>query len=50
MTQLTGPVLRWIREGFPDGVPDREAPALSAVLQERVGGERAAFRRRRSAA
>ncbi|MEO5610778.1 MAG: DUF3349 domain-containing protein [Ornithinibacter sp.] len=41
MTQLTGPVLRWIREGFPEGVPDREAPALYAVLLERVGGERA---------
>ncbi len=41
MTQLTGPVLQWIREGFPEGVPDVEAPALYAVLQERVGGERA---------
>ena len=41
MAQLTGPILQWIREGFPGGVPDREAPALYAVLLERVGGERA---------
>ena len=38
---LTGPVLDWVRNGFPDGVADDEAPALYAVLQERVGGERA---------
>ena len=41
MTQLTGPVLEWIREGFPEGVPDAEAPALHAVLHERLGGDRA---------
>lgn len=41
MTQLTGPVLEWIREGFPEGVPDDEAPALHAVLHERLGGDRA---------
>jgi len=41
MTQLTGPVLQWIRDGYPDGVPDRETAALYAVLQERLGGERA---------
>ena len=41
MTQLTGPVLTWIREGFPEGVPDEEAPALHAVLHERLGGDRA---------
>ena len=38
---LTGPVLSWVRDGFPDGVTDDDAPALYAVLQERVGGERA---------
>jgi Protein of unknown function (DUF3349) len=41
MTQLTGSVLAWIREGFPEGVPDDEAPALHAVLHERLGGDRA---------
>jgi hypothetical protein len=41
MTQLTGPVLQWIREGFPEGVPDTEAAALHAVLHERLGGDRA---------
>ncbi len=39
--QLTGPVLQWIRDGFPDGVGDEEAAALYAVLQERLGAERA---------
>ncbi len=38
---LTGPVLTWVRDGFPDGIADDEAAALYAVLQERVGGERA---------
>ncbi len=41
MNQLSGPVLKWIREGYPDGVPDDESPALLAVLQERIGGDRA---------
>jgi hypothetical protein len=41
MTQLNGPVLGYIREGYPDGVPDRETAALYAVLHERIGGERA---------
>lgn len=40
-TQLTGPVLQYIRDGYPEGVPDRETAALYAVLQERIGGERA---------
>lgn len=38
---LTGPVLSWVRDGFPDGVTDDDAAALYAVLQERLGGERA---------
>ena len=38
---LTGPVLSWVRDGFPDGVTDDDAPALYAVLQERLGGDRA---------
>ena len=37
MNQLSGPVLQWIREGYPDGVPDDETAALLAVLQERIG-------------
>ena len=41
MNQLSGPVLQWIREGYPEGVPDDEAAALLAVLQERIGGDRA---------
>jgi hypothetical protein len=41
MNQLSGPVLQWIREGYPDGVPDDETAALLAVLQERIGGDRA---------
>ncbi len=41
MNQLSGPVLEWIREGYPDGVPDDETAALLAVLQERIGGDRA---------
>ena len=41
MNQLSGPVLQWIREGYPDGVPDEETAALLAVLQERIGGDRA---------
>jgi hypothetical protein len=39
--QLTGPVLQWIRDGFPEGIADDEAAALYAVLQERLGSERA---------
>ena len=41
MNQLSGPVLKWIREGYPEGVPDEETAALLAVLQERIGGDRA---------
>jgi hypothetical protein len=41
MNQLSGPVLQWIREGYPDGVPDDETAALLALLQERIGGDRA---------
>ena len=41
MNQLSGPVLQWIREGYPEGVPDDETAALLAVLQERIGGDRA---------
>jgi hypothetical protein len=41
MTQLTGPVLEWIREAYPNGVPDDEVAALQAVLQQRLGAERA---------
>jgi hypothetical protein len=37
MPQLSASVIQWIREGFPDGVADSEAAALSAVLQERLG-------------
>ncbi|WP_299445829.1 DUF3349 domain-containing protein [uncultured Phycicoccus sp.] len=37
MPQLSHSVLGHIRAGFPDGVPDAEAAALSAVLQERLG-------------
>ena len=41
MNQLSGPVLQWIREGYPEGVPDDETAALLAVLHERIGGDRA---------
>ena len=41
MSQLSGPVRQWIREAYPEGVPDDETAALLAVLQERIGGERA---------
>ncbi len=41
MNQLSGPVLQWIREAYPDGVPDDECPALLAVLNERIGTDRA---------
>ena len=41
MNPLSGPGLQWIREGYPDGVPDDETAALLAVLQERIGGDRA---------
>lgn len=40
-TELNGTVLAYIRSAYPEGVPDRESAALYAVLQERVGGERA---------
>lgn len=41
MNQLSGPVIQWIREAYPAGVPDDESAALLAVLQERIGGDRA---------
>ena len=41
MKQLNAAVLEWIRAGYPTGVPDREAPALGAVLQQRLGAEAA---------
>ncbi|HET6967335.1 MAG TPA: DUF3349 domain-containing protein [Ornithinibacter sp.] len=37
MVQLSASVLSWIRAGYPDGIPDAEAAALNAVLQERLG-------------
>jgi hypothetical protein len=37
VVQLSASVLAWIRAGFPDGIPDGEAAALNAVLQERLG-------------
>ena len=42
MRPMTNDILHWIHDGFPDGVPDSEAPALFSVLSDRVGGERAA--------
>ena len=42
MRPLTNDILHWIHDGFPDGVPDLEAPALFSVLSDRVGAERAA--------
>ncbi len=41
MPQLSQSVLAHIRAGFPDGVPDAEAAALGAVLQEQLGAEAA---------
>jgi hypothetical protein len=37
MAQLSPSVLAWIRTAYPDGIPDGEAAALNAVLQERLG-------------
>ncbi|HYN67835.1 MAG TPA: DUF3349 domain-containing protein [Ornithinibacter sp.] len=37
MTQLSASVLAWIRTAYPDGIPDGDAAALNAVLQERLG-------------
>ncbi len=37
MAQLSASVLSWIRSGYPEGIPDGEAAALNAVLQERLG-------------
>lgn len=37
MVQLSASVLAWIRAGYPGGIPDAEAAALGAVLQERLG-------------
>lgn len=37
MVQLSASVLAWIRAGYPEGIPDAEAAALGAVLQERLG-------------
>jgi hypothetical protein len=37
MVQLSASVLSWIRGGYPAGIPDAEAAALNAVLQERLG-------------
>ncbi|MEI2778964.1 MAG: DUF3349 domain-containing protein [Tetrasphaera sp.] len=37
MTAPDGPILQWIRDGFPGGVSEEEAPALRAVLHERLG-------------
>lgn len=42
MPALTTDILAWIKDGFRDGVPDGEAPALYAVLSDRIGTERAA--------
>jgi hypothetical protein len=41
MAQLSASVLAWIRSGYPDGIPDGEAAALNAVLQERLGADAA---------
>lgn len=37
MVQLSASVLAWIRGGYPGGIPDSEAAALNAVLQEHLG-------------
>ena len=42
MPALTTDILAWIKDGFRDGVPDGEAPALYAVLTDRIGTDRAA--------
>lgn len=41
MPQLSHEVIAWIRTGFPGGVGDKEAAALGAVLQERLGSDAA---------
>ena len=40
MPALTTDILAWIKDGFRDGVPDGEAPALYAVLTDRIGTNR----------
>ena len=37
MVQLSASVLAWIRGGYAGGIPDSEAAALNAILQERLG-------------
>lgn len=36
-----GDATRWVRAAYPDGIPDHDAPALLAVLEQHVGGPRA---------
>lgn len=35
------PATVWVRTAYPDGIPDDEAPALLAVLEEHLGSARA---------
>ena len=37
MVQLSASILSWVRAAYPGGIPDSEAAALGAVLQERLG-------------
>ena len=32
MTHLSGPIGQWLRDAFPEGVPDDEVPALHTIL------------------
>lgn len=50
MKQLNASVIEWIRTGYPNGVPDREAAALNAIIQQRLGIEAAQDVLRRLAA
>ena len=40
MTHLSGPIGQWLRDAFPEGVPDDEVPALHTILRQRLGFER----------
>ena len=50
MVQLSASILSWVRAAYPGGIPDSEAAALGAVLQERLGVDSALDVLRRLAA
>lgn len=41
MRPTTHDILAWIGDGYPQGIPDPEAPVVFAILTDRLGSERA---------